>query len=55
MSNRVLNPLFVGNLMGLPFGWTDSGAQVTGLSQWLQLSRSYIYAIAYPDRSEAVA
>jgi hypothetical protein len=39
---QTLNPLFVEWMMGIPEGWTDCDLQVTGWSQWLQRSRSYV-------------
>ncbi len=38
-----LNPRFARMLMGWPEGWTDSLSPVTGFSQWLQRSRSYVF------------
>lgn len=46
-SGRVLNPLFVEALMGWPRGWTDCDSEVTGLSQWLQQWRLWIFGDSF--------
>lgn len=44
-ATRVLNPRFVEMLMGWPIGWTDSGAAVTGFTQYRQLWRSFLFGV----------